>query len=181
MAQNDPAVPADDQFTVYTYDELLATQAETLDEVSGSDLTDKEALIGVPFVITRVVFRAGDYQDTEYVSVEATARSLGQVVFNDGSTGIRRQLLSYLLSKGIARVSSGDELPASSEAGDLPCGQLEWNAPAEEKGGTGADGLPRLSYVIPVKLHAPRGLRVSNYTYTDEGGKQRPASTYYLG
>jgi hypothetical protein len=90
---------------------------------------NKERLIGVPFVITRVTFRPGD-ASPDYVSCECTvgdteacleAVSRGwvpnvtgiehfpfkadeRVVFNDSSTGVRRKIVEMLHTAGMIDV-----------------------------------------------------------------------------
>jgi hypothetical protein len=49
-----------------------------------------------------------------------------------------------------------------------------WNI-TEERSANGVEGDAAYSGLI-----CPRGLRVSEYTYTDDKGKSIPASTYYL-
>lgn len=58
---------------------------------TGFVLTDKAALVGVPFVIVQWRFNAGKYGE-EFVSVEAITKHDEKVIFNDGSTGVARQL-----------------------------------------------------------------------------------------
>ncbi len=82
-----------------TYDEMLEMPEQ--EEVLGAALTEKEDLLSVPFIITRLTFRTSDKSEAEYVSVEATTVKNEHVVFNDGSTGIRRQLVLWAMDKAI--------------------------------------------------------------------------------
>lgn len=105
---------------------------------TGFVLADKSALVGVPFVIMEWRFNAGDF-DGGFVSAACVTQDGRKVIINDGSTGIRDQLLMVTTQ----RVAQGNEAPQNG-------------------------------------LVVYGGLTVSNYTYTDEKGKQIPATTYYL-
>lgn len=135
---------------------------EGVDVVKGRPLVDKGSLVGEPFVITNMTFRKGNKDKSgtqhDYVSCEITTLSGTPVecVFNDGSTGIRRQAVAYLVAKGHIPTQYADA-PDTALWGVLP-------------------GSDDKDPAFDVKLLAPRGLRVSEYTneYTDEG------VTYYL-
>lgn len=170
---------------VQSYDAMLA--GNDVDVVEGSDLLDKKLLEGVPHIITRIVFRPSGKSDKNYVSVEAITKDNEQVVYNDGSTGIRRQLMNYALAKGWA-VPAEEAHTVISEAkaqpnnvldyGDLPIDMFDWDLPAEMRFDNNGD---RLVVISDLKLHAKRGLRPSDYKWKDENGKERDATTYYLG
>lgn len=143
-----------------------------------------ESLTGVPFLIERVTFRRGDisiapkgqpavYRD--YVSVECLIRpdyarkfKRNRVVFNDGSTGIYRQIVKYLSAKDIVTLPDDrpEEGPANATRYDVsfseyrigPNGEEAWSSPATE-----------------VRLFCPEGVRKS--PYTNEYGE---AETWYL-
>lgn len=168
--------------------------ANPADEALGSELISGDAadkLIGVPLVIYKVTYRDG-YQrkgakfKDDYVSCEAivapahvleqrAARGrvkLGEIsvdpgehiVFNDGSTGIYRQVTGYLQARGF--IALPEPLKESGEKGecsfDLP--RSQWKSGAESAT-TG----------ISVRLHCPRGLRYSEYEndYAPDGAKTR--------
>jgi hypothetical protein len=142
------------------HDRIAAAQeAGTLDVVSGRALADKSELVGVPFIVTGVTFRYGgkaagkNGAARDYVSLEITTDSNVDMVLNDGSTGIRRQIVSYLVAKGLLTLT-GDETVDS---------------PRTSAEGMAAD-YPGLSLLVS------RGLRVSHYSneYADD------ATTYYL-
>ena len=137
---------------------------ENVDVVEGRPLTDKASLIGLPHVITSVSFRKGaldkDRTQHDYVSCEYTTVTAVPIegVYNDGSTGVRRQIVAYLADKGI--------IPAGyKETPDAPV----WVQPADE-----AEKDPEFR----IKFLAPRGLRVS--TYDSEFAPDGTATTYYL-
>lgn len=169
---------------------LAEWQAELgqADEVIGYSLIggkDNEQLldmlIGVPHLIEAVTFRQGDvnimpkgqtpfYRD--YMSVEALIHPAYQarfkrnrVVYNDGSTGIYRQIVTYLAGKNLVTVdeSKPEQGPANETRYDVsfstPSPGSEKNSPA----------------YIPVRLFCPEGLRKSDYT--NEYGE---AQTWYL-
>lgn len=156
------------------------------DLVAKSNQEMFEKLCGTPFLITRVTFRPSDMQPKglsyrpDYVSVEAvipTADVLlarlkfagirvedlpfqpGQmIIFNDGSTGVRRQIVEYLSEKGVLPEREG---PKGGPSGESVYDQPVATDDAEE---------------FNVRLACPRGLRRSEYSndYTSD------AATYYL-
>lgn len=169
------------------------TLISNADEVTGFELISGEAadkLIGVPFVITRAVFRDGvqragsPYRD-DYVSCEAVVAPqevLAQrarrgrldldeisvdpgehIVFNDGSTGIYRQIVQYLEAKGMIVLPAGPDVGGKGESRfDLP--RSQWD-----------EGDEQATSGFNIRLHCPRGLRYSEYTndYNPDGSKTR--------
>ena len=166
-----------------------ASLVGTADEVLGHELISGEAadkLIGVPFIITRVTFREGTQRAgaawrDDYVSCEAVVapESLLQerahrgrlklddisvdpgehIIFNDGSTGIYRQIVQYLEAKNLIRLPAGADAGGKGESRfDLP--RSLWDDGDE----AGTDG-------INIRLKCPRGLRYSEYSneYTQDG------------
>lgn len=98
------------------------------------------------------------------------------VVFNDGSTGIYRQVVQYLAAKQyIQLVREGDSVVTSGKLGettyDLP--PEDW---ADIKAGHMRFDLDGFGlYSVHVRLFCPRGLRLSKYTneYNPDGSKTR--------
>jgi hypothetical protein len=96
------------------------------------------------------------------------------VVFNDGSTGVYRQIVKYLAAKGF--ITLKDPIV---EAGSY--GESSFDQPPSRWAGINAgtqtedDGF--VSYSSPVRLYCPRGLRLSLYQndYTQTG------KTRYIG
>jgi len=138
-------------------------------------------LVGVPFVIEGVTFREGDINigtkgepfNRDYVSVECLVHPLYQsrfkrprVVFNDGSTGIYRQIVAYLASKGLATVD--ENLPEGGEAHGSRY-DVSYSGPEIDATGT------RFSREFDITLLCPEGLRYSDYP-----GPAGDARTYYL-
>lgn len=161
--------------------------------VAGASLeTDKTNLIGVPFVITSVTYRDGiqrNKQATNYVSVEAVvadANTLAKlvkmgrlvpsildrvipeesIVFNDGGTGIPRQLTAFLHRIGMIEVPDGPENGPSGE-----CRYDTYRANWLRGNTDGSD--PRFE----ILLKCERGLRVSEYTTPEFGD----SSSFYIG
>lgn len=171
-----------------------AALTASADQVVGSELITDEALdklMKVPFVIVNVTYRDGikrqgsDYRD-DYVSCEAVVAPEAEltkkvrmgrlnladisvepgehIVFNDGSTGIYRQITQYLHLKGFITLPE----PVTDKGGkgessyDLP--RSQWVSGAEAAG----DGLS-------IRLYCPRGLRFSEYEndYAPDGAKTR--------
>lgn len=149
------------------------------DTVAGFDLAKEEildALEGVPFRITRLVFRRGI---NHMVSVEAVIapeevlkrrrigiaslpfEPLSQIVFNDGSTGIYRQLIEYLVARDYIEID--DDKPVNG-----PMGESRYDVRADDFTNIKA-GVMRykedgeFEYSINVRLDCPRGLRISEY------------------
>lgn len=194
-----PDVPEVERYNpaLHTWDDLSGAA----DTVLGADLvsTDEalfDALVGVPFLITRVVYRPSEYgtsQERNYVSVEAVIAPEhilkrrrvnteglpfdpeSQVVFNDGSTGIARQITAYLYATG--RISLPDPIHAEGKAGessyDLPVSQ--W--PDVHAGELRFTPTGQAVYICDVRLSCPRGIRISD-GYDFEGGKD--GKTRYL-
>jgi hypothetical protein len=132
-----------------------------------------DSLTGVPIIIENITIRLGDVippghkTPRNYVSVEALIHPDYQslfkrprVVFNDGSTGIYRQLIKYLEGKGY--VKCDESLPEEGEAN-----ATRYDVPFV------ADAAQPLSF--EVRLFAPEGLRKSEYT-----GPAGDATTWYL-
>lgn len=174
------------------------------DEVDGFDLLKDAAMfqvVGVPFMVTRVVFRDGiqrkgqDYRD-DFVSIEL--RVAPQTVINDTATRIisRRTALGL---KAEDHIADGDEYLVINDGSTGMYRQiLQYlhakelitlpEGPAEGEKGECIYDLPRsqwrggaeqASEGIEIALKCARGLRFSEYSseYLPEGEKAR---TWYL-
>lgn len=168
------------------------------DTIIGSDLAKDElldALVGVPFVITRLVFRKGILRSNgvqgAYVSCEAVIAPKdvlvkrrvdlntlpfdpgASVVFNDGSTGMYRQILGYLVARGMVEVP--DTLPEAGSYGetryDIP--PNGWSAVNAGEVQFEPDGWA--NYSVNIRLACPRGIRLSEYEndFNPNGSKTR--------
>lgn len=170
----------------------------------GADLEQGDHLVGVPFAMVKATFRPGDYLNAKtglrgaYVSLDSvigTAHDIAravrrgritqdqadlfepgeQVVFNEGGTGVYRQVVGYLESLGRIRIDS--ELPQEGPYGDsrFDIDPGKWTVAADTEQRYGPDGEPTLGFNI--RLVCPRGLRASDYTndYTQTG------RTRYIG
>lgn len=193
--------------------DFSAALNEGADRVRGSDLVSGEEnyelfrnLIGVPFAITRVVFRPGDVKRdgkivmADWVSIEAVMADeafmakrkvsweelpmqfwpSNSIVFNDGSTGIRRQVVEYLFQKGWIELPQ--PLVTSGAAGmhsfDLPVDK--WvNVISGEITEMENDRHGYARNLSPV-LICPRGLRESTYPDPSDPTGKRQSSTLYL-
>jgi hypothetical protein len=137
----------------------LAGLLANADVVEGRPLTDKASLIGLPHILTSVAFRKGtkdrEGNQHDYVSCEYTTVTEVPIegVYNDGSTGVRRQIVAYLADKGV--IDEGYKTDPDISV------WVESEDPDPE---------------FTIRFLAPRGLRVSKYSndFTDE------AETYYL-
>lgn len=164
------------------------------DEVLGFDLAKDEildALEGVPFLITRLTFReAGMISRDSYVSVECQVAPKAElerrrvrldtlpfdpgelVVFNDGSTGVYRQLVQYLKVKGFITlphpiVESGNG-PRYDEKAKKIKYECSYDLPPEmwtDVHGGEMRFTPngKGEYTVNVRLFARRGIRISEY------------------
>lgn len=168
------------------------------DEVFGNDLAKDElldALDGVPILIHRVTFRNGVMKNGEpgdYVSVEAVIAPQQEllrrrinletlpfspnqsVVFNDGSTGIYRQIVSYLRMKGFIDLPEG---PTEGEAGASVCDLPIRKWANIHNGEICFDSEGNEVYTANIRLKCPRGLRRSEYTSKATGTE---ATTRYI-
>lgn len=122
-----------------SFDQVLGTLTQSGEVVPGGDFgtgfavlgkEDKGRLVGVPFLLLDWHFSDGDYG--QMVSLRLITKAGERYVVNDGSTGIRDQML---------------EIAAKTDKA----------------------------------IFFRKGLRVSNYEYTDpKTQEKKPASTYYL-
>jgi|SRR6266851_2987181 len=89
-----------------------------------------------------------------------------QLVLNDGSTGLYRQIVQYLAAKGMITLPNGDEEGEKGDSiFDLP--RSEWQEGADE----GTKGFD-------IKLRCSRGLRFSDYKNQYTGDDE--ARTWYI-
>lgn len=169
-------------------------------EFPGFDLlTDErtDALEGVPFLVVGATFRPGivtpDGRSMAYVSVEALVapanliRSRGidpeslpfrpesHIVFNDGSTGVYRQVTNAL--EGIGYIKLGE----AGERSNARKGESTFDQPPAEWadvrfGEIRFDEEGRGIYYAPIRIRAPRGLRLS--TYDNPYGTGKSTSRY---
>lgn len=159
----------------FSYDELAEMEGAEL--AVGSDLKDKEDLIGVPFAITAIFFRPSDQTEREYVSVEGITKEGEHIVFNDGGLGIRETLVKWAVDKDILDY-------AVIENPDGPINDfLTQAAPSYVDLRFDENSGSHLTITLPRPLICVRGLRKSNYKAKGEKGKAgyRPAgTTYYI-
>jgi hypothetical protein len=167
------------------------------------ELTPKEMLLGIPFVITELAYRYVEQRDetdpkapvvsSDYVSVtgrvasakvmaEARERSIkaksffpeiepeSLIVFNDGSTGIRRQITGLLHLKGLINIGN-----RNGEVGNAVFDRKFFNWESHEEGPDGELSPPLFNIAARGGIQVLKGLRMSGYEY---GG--RPVITYYL-
>lgn len=176
----------------------LATQADVV-TLPGFNLMDKDDLLGVPLFIVKVV-----YQVAGFVSVHAfvkdapeldKARAKGRmvndkvdprerVVFNDGSTGVRRQLTKLFHNWGLLNVGK----PESDGDARFDTPWQEWAEFTQSERLGSKDDAP----VVPSFTRALNGNNLvisTDYglyasTYTTKGVAGVPdgtdAVTYYL-
>jgi hypothetical protein len=160
------------------------------DFVKGARLVKTAELVDKAFIITEVHFYPGlsasgfcaACMATRILSTKEGAKAGESVVFNDGSTGIGRQIVAYLTSKGLVDPGEG---PESGEAGQsrYDRGPDKW-LKASFGNGVTVEGKGKAQTMVELakevgfstKLVAPRGVRVSTYEF-----KGQDAETFYLG
>ena len=176
------------------------------DEVFGGELEKAESLVGVPFMVLRLTFRKGDFarkdkahdgEPGDYVSVDLVtappdviqrriergkietssviADANSHLVLNVSGTAAYREFVKILEHKRLI------QLPEGPEGGEF--GESRFDTPVRLWGihnvarvKYGDDGTYQ-SAEFDLRLHAPRGLRVS--TFDNRHGKD--ISVYYLG
>lgn len=180
--------------------------ARGADEILGHDLAKDEildSLENVPFMITRVIFREADAGHREsYVTCEcviAPANILAKrrvnmqalpfdpgdhVVFNDGSTGIYRQVVAYLHAKGFIALPDPVRITGEGARWNEKESRMEYECsydlPPDAWQNIHAGDLRftengRAIYVADVRLFAKRGIRISDGYSNDwtKDGKTR--------
>jgi hypothetical protein len=175
------------------------------DQVLGHDLAKDEildALVGVPFLITRMTFHPGDAGKREsYVSCEAQLAPRPEmerrrvnlsmlpfdpgelVVFNDGSTGVYRQCVAYLHAKGFIALPEPVVTEGKGARWDEKAGEMiyvcsydlppsKWEA--THVGDFRYSDTGEAIYSVNVRCLAKRGIRISEYANDDtKDGKTR--------
>lgn len=194
----DLVLPNDADYAMMSYDQLMGM--ETF-RVFGLSLLSKEELLGVPHVITKVTYWTPNKDQLGMVSCEATVASEHylakaidrgwvpnvsapdqfklepneRVVYNDGGTGVRRQLTALFHANEVINVGRDDVADDSRFDVAWPewVSFSEWRRQSAEAG-----NVPCVTRIgaRPLILRADRGLSLSEYTndYTDKG------KTYYL-
>lgn len=193
-----PVVPVE----LVTYDrnsmsyEELQSSGFTI-EMAGSDLLSSEngliaTLIGVPHIITGAYYREG-IEGGDFVSLEAiigtekelTRRRidldslpfepLDHVVYNDGSTGIYRQITECLYTRGIIALPQ-PIVPNGKR------GECSWDAPTGQWLGVNSGNVivtlgesGHTDVFVPIQIKCPRGLRASEYDW-----EKKRVTTYYI-
>lgn len=125
---------------INTFDDALALIQEqfgqggviSADEVLGNGfalLTNKDHLVGVPFILMKWQFNQGKYQDDFCTALVVTSQN-GKYIVNDGGSGLCKQLREYtnttgrqggmVARKGLTRSDytyedeKGNDVPAST-------------------------------------------------------------------
>jgi hypothetical protein len=184
----EPAYPAVEPWRGGSWEGLTAGA----DEWAGADLEKGAQLIGVPMCLILATFRQGDIKSNIskefgwYVSLdtviapqaeidrairrnripdEVTVPEPGErLVFNEGGTGVYRQVVAYLEMRGYIRIDS--ELPTEGAYGKSRYDVLppEWQIRKDltaESLKIAPDGTRTVQFHI--RLLCPRGLRSSKY------------------
>jgi hypothetical protein len=153
-----------------------AMEIEGYSLYGGTDNDRKlDSLVGTPFLLKNATFRQGDItpqgatEPRDYVSCEvlihpdhAAKFPRKYVVFNDGSTGIYRQIVAAVAAKGLTDLDMN-----KPEAGDANTTRFDVSFSTDGES-TEFHGL---------NIFAPEGLRKSDYPNEFGGGS---ATTWYL-
>jgi hypothetical protein len=97
------------------------------------------------------------------------------LVYNDGSTGIYRQIVAYLHTHDY--ITAADEMVVAGKSGettlDMPPG--DWASVDRDRGETGETEDGFVTYEASVRLLCPRGIRISEYEndYNPDGSRTR--------
>ncbi len=179
---SDLAIPAQN-LAELSFNELMA---QDLDETRTRDLVEKEELLGVPFVITSITFRQSDMAKVEYASVEATTKDDRRIVFNDGSTGIRRDLVNYCAARELFIVlGDGSKFDPNDSLYDMIINDVIDIDHDVVEAKPDSNGMWNLTVHVPRGVFVRKGLRKSEYgpssDYDPKTGTGRPAgTTFYL-
>lgn len=172
------------------------------DEVQGYRLLKDEefdTLVGVPFIITKLICRQGEaignghegfYFSHEVViapedvlnkfvkDLSKIAVAPGEhVVFNDGSTGIYRQDVQYLMGRGFIELPSPIIVNGKSGESTFDLSPEKWSGINPDAGDLRYDNNGTAIYIADVRISCPRGIRLSGYDAEGIG----KAQTRYLG
>jgi len=131
------------------------------------DFVSLEIRVAPASVLKNAAVRILSRRSSAGVSLDSiTASPDEQLVLNDGSTGLYRQVVQYLAAKGLITLPEGEEKGEKGESiYDLP--RSEWVTGAEEA----TEG-------IEITLRCSRGLRFSDYS-NDYTGDEK-ARTWYI-
>jgi hypothetical protein len=192
-------LPADTDIMRISQAEL--DSSEEFYEIPGFGLvTDKKTVIGLPFSILGVTFqkpvkdKANEYGERDYVTLrcvvhdaahiaDALRRGLipsgeaaydpeERIVINDGSTGIRRQIVKMLHSAKLIDIGAIE----SEFSYDKPWTQWESFSQSEFQGEDEVPGFTKNHNGNQLHIKARRGLRAS--VYSNEYAED--AVTFYL-
>jgi hypothetical protein len=173
-------------------------------EVFGADLEKGDQLTGVPMCLIMATFRRGDITSVKtgvkgfYVSLDTiiapkadldkafrrgriTAENMDtlspgeHLVFNEGGTGVYRQIVAYLEASGRIKITS--DLPAEGVYGEsrFDISPETWEVDESAEFKRGDDG--QLAVAFSIRLLCPRGLRASDY----ENEYTKTGRTRYIG
>jgi hypothetical protein len=195
MTSTDIETTAPAQFPAYQGEDWEALTAGAI-ATQGADLLDGVDLRGVPFVVTSATFRIGDAlslvtnEIPYYVSLEIVAgddaafaqakrrkRITDQcpvapgerLVFNEGGTGVYRQVVGLMEQLGWIHLPEGPEGGAYGES-RLDTSPEKWEILSDSVSHTvGPSG--KHTFSANIRIFAERGIRVSEYEnkFTKEG------------
>lgn len=112
-------IRAVDEMDASAFVEWLGSEGASIVEFDGGSdwtLVDKDTLVDTPFIIARLRFNKDKKTDElSFVSVCAFLEDGSKIVFNDGGSGVMKQLLNYTTKHPQATgISCGKGLRKSS-------------------------------------------------------------------
>lgn len=87
---------------------VLPTAWATAEMIDGFDLVDKAELVGMPFLITGCNFQMNK-DEVSFVYVDGERPDGTTFTFNDSSSGVRKQMVEHLVSKGLDHIVDSGE------------------------------------------------------------------------
>jgi hypothetical protein len=117
--------------------------------------------------LTRIQARRRSFGVAELTADQVASLPGEQLVINDGSTGLYRQVVEYLSAKGLIFLPEGAEQGEKGETiFDLP--RSKW-----------VNGMEDATAGIDIRLRCSRGLRFSDYSNEFTGDSEK-ARTWYI-
>lgn len=178
------ALPEGVQMPIRAGEDFASLAAELNGMTDSRELLKvKEDAVGVPQILTSFTFRPGTSPDKgktlgDYVSVEATTYDNRRIVYNDSSTGIRRQVVLWLIHQGVVTLKEGQNPDTAFQY---------WDSEQVKGEYFGKIGEEALRFTVigtgePIRFLARHGLRASTYPVPKEqgGNGKDTATTYYL-
>lgn len=140
----------DDALALLT--ELGATPVKVSDYGTGFNvIDDKNALVGVPFIILSMFQREGDYAGDGYVSIEVVTKHGDKYVVNDGSTGIAKQIRGIVAAReadGVPNPDAGIYVEHGLTRSDYYRNEITGEIKSKRPDGAGKEWVPGTTFYL---------------------------------